>query len=111
MRALTWTGMTPPSMVARTVTPKVTLRRISFRINRVCVKATASSSGTVVSGGGLVEAVELAEIGERSKKWKWKGEYSINYFVKDSPEEVTPASQTVLLVHGFGASIPHWRRY
>ncbi|KAL1209179.1 Pheophytinase [Cardamine amara subsp. amara] len=110
MRALTWTGMKPPpSMVVRTVTPTVNLRRISFRTKRICVKATASS-GTAVSGGEVVEAVELAEIGERSKKWKWKGEYSINYFVKDSPEEVTPASQTVLLVHGFGASIPHWRR-
>ncbi|KFK33245.1 hypothetical protein AALP_AA6G349300 [Arabis alpina] len=106
MRALTWTPLSPPSTVTRTT---VTLRRISLRRNRVCVRATASSSATV-SGGGTVEAVELVEIGERSKKWKWKGEYSINYFVKSSPEEVTPASQTVLLVHGFGASIPHWRR-
>ncbi|KAG7604206.1 putative alpha/beta hydrolase-1 [Arabidopsis thaliana] len=108
MRALTWTAMSPPVM-SRTATSTVNLRRISLRRDRVCVRATASSSATV-SGGGVVEAVELAEIGERSKKWKWKGEYSVNYFVKDSPEEVTPASQTVLLVHGFGASIPHWRR-
>lgn len=111
MRALTWTGLAPPSMVvSRTVTSTVTLRRISLRRDRVCVRATASSSAAV-SSGGVVEAVELVEIGERSKKWKWKGEYSVNYFVKDPPEEVTPASQTVLLVHGFGASIPHWRRY
>ncbi|CAF2166059.1 hypothetical protein YC2023_090785 [Brassica napus] len=110
MRALTWTGLSPPplpAMVARmTMTSKmVALRRMNLRKDRVCVSATAVSSG-----GGVVEAVELAEIGEMSKKWKWKGEYSINYFVKSSPEEVTPASQTVLLVHGFGASIPHWRR-
>lgn len=108
MRALAWTGMAPPAMVARpTMTSTVVnLRRMTFRRDRVCVRATAA-----VSGGGVVEAVELAEIGEMSKKWKWKGEYSINYFVKSSPEEATPASQTVLLVHGFGASIPHWRRY
>lgn len=111
MRALTWTALSPPplpAMVARmTMTSKmVALRRMNLRKDRVCVSATAVSSG-----GGVVEAVELAEIGEMSKKWKWKGEYSINYFVKSSPEEVTPASQTVLLVHGFGASIPHWRRY
>ncbi|XP_010440968.1 PREDICTED: pheophytinase, chloroplastic-like isoform X1 [Camelina sativa] len=108
MRALTWTGLAPRSTVLfRTTTSTVTSRRISLRRDRVCVRAIASSSSAAVSG---VEAVELVEIGERSKKWKWKGEYSVNYFVKDSPEEVTPASQTVLLVHGFGASIPHWRR-
>ncbi|XP_024014717.1 uncharacterized protein LOC18022825 isoform X1 [Eutrema salsugineum] len=113
MRALTWTGMSPPPtmVAARTATPTmVTLRRINLRGDRVCVRATASSSAAV-SGGGVAEAVELSEIGERSNKWKWKGEYSINYFVKSSPEEVTPASQTLLLVHGFGASIPHWRRH
>lgn len=114
MRALTWTGLSPPppAMVARmTMTPKiVALRRMTPRKDRVCARATASSSAAV-SSGGVVEAVELAEIGEKSKQWKWKGEYSINYFLKSSPEEVTPASQTVLLVHGFGASIPHWRRY
>ncbi|CAH8326814.1 unnamed protein product [Eruca vesicaria subsp. sativa] len=113
MRALTWTGLSPPppAMVARmTMTSKmVALRRTSLRKDSVCVRATASSS-PAVSSGGVVEAVELAEIGEMSKKWKWKGEYSINYFVKSSPEDVNPASQTVLLVHGFGASIPHWRR-
>uniref|UniRef100_A0A1J3C8V2 Putative hydrolase YugF n=1 Tax=Noccaea caerulescens TaxID=107243 RepID=A0A1J3C8V2_NOCCA len=107
MRALTWTGMAPPAMVARPrmTSPVVSIRRMTLRRDRICVRATAA-----VSGGGVVEAVELAEIGEMSKKWKWKGEYSINYFVKSSPEEATPASQTVLLVHGFGASIPHWRR-
>nr|VDC98733.1 unnamed protein product [Brassica rapa] len=110
MRALTWTGLSPPPLPAMvagmTMTSKmVALRRMNLRKDRVSVSATAVSSG-----GGVVEAVELAEIGEKSKKWKWKGEYSINYFVKSSPEEVTPASQTVLLVHGFGASIPHWRR-
>ncbi|KAF8061875.1 hypothetical protein N665_1205s0001, partial [Sinapis alba] len=113
MRALTWTGLSPPppAMVARmtTTSKMVALRRMTPRKDRVCVRATASSSAAV-SSGGVVEAVELAEIEDMSKKWTWKGEYSINYFVKSSPEEVTPASQTVLLVHGFGASIPHWRR-
>lgn len=34
-----------------------------------------------------------------------KGKYKINYFV-DGAEESAP----VLLVHGFGASIGHWRK-
>lgn len=63
-----------------------------------------------VGGGG---GIEVGEIRERSKRWIWKDKFSINYF------SASPASQTntqqprlppVLLVHGFGASIPHWRR-
>lgn len=45
------------------------------------------------------------EIGDKCRKWAWKGQYSINFFVSDS--ESRPP---LLLVHGFGASIPHWRR-
>ncbi|CAA7023723.1 unnamed protein product [Microthlaspi erraticum] len=37
--------------------PVVSLRRMTFRRDRVCVRAT-----TAVSGGGIVEAVELDEI-------------------------------------------------
>ncbi|KAH9781849.1 hypothetical protein KPL71_008635 [Citrus sinensis] len=41
--------------------------------------------------------------------WKWKGQYSINYLVSSTPNS-HPDSPPLLLVHGFGASIPHWRR-
>ncbi|KAK4528004.1 hypothetical protein GAYE_SCF47G5938 [Galdieria yellowstonensis] len=37
--------------------------------------------------------------------FKWKGKYNINYFV-DGADSSAP----VLLVHGFGASIGHWRK-
>ncbi|GJD09754.1 Uncharacterized hydrolase YugF [Galdieria sulphuraria] len=37
--------------------------------------------------------------------FKWKGKYNINYFV-DGKE----SSEPILLVHGFGASIAHWRK-
>lgn len=45
---------------------------------------------------------DLPAIYARCRKWEWKG-YSINYFVggKGPP---------LLLVHGFGASIGHWRK-
>ncbi|ESR55174.1 hypothetical protein CICLE_v10021643mg [Citrus x clementina] len=37
--------------------------------------------------------------------WKWKGQYSINYLVSSTPNS-HPDSPPLLLVHGFGASIP-----
>lgn len=53
----------------------------------------------------------MSEIKERSRKWQWKDRYSINYFVQsplsaDSGRRRPP----LVLVHGFGASVPHWRR-
>ncbi|KAF3435101.1 hypothetical protein FNV43_RR22188 [Rhamnella rubrinervis] len=73
------------------------------------VTGTSSSSATAPP-----LEIEVREIKEKSKKWLWKGQYSINYFVyhpddedKNSGSDTNPP---VLLVHGFGASIPHWRR-
>lgn len=56
------------------------------------------------SGGN---ALGVSEIKEKCSKWQWKGQYSINYFVSSSNAKTNPP---LLLVHGFGASIPHWRR-
>lgn len=71
---------------------------------------TAMSSASVCIG----PALEVQEIRERSNKWQWN-QYSINYFVSHyQPSQQQPQSSSsppvVLLVHGFGASIPHWRR-
>jgi hypothetical protein len=69
---------------------------------RNSLSITTKSCST--SGGG--QKLEVAEIKERCEKWEWKGKYSINYFVSHSKNSNPP----LLLVHGFGASIPHWRR-
>ncbi|GJQ14426.1 hypothetical protein GpartN1_g6217.t1 [Galdieria partita] len=37
--------------------------------------------------------------------FKWKGKYNVNYFV-----DGRNSSEPILLVHGFGASIGHWRK-
>ncbi|KAK4577843.1 hypothetical protein RGQ29_028107 [Quercus rubra] len=63
-----------------------------------------TTTTTATSGGGDLEVKELKE---RCKKWEWKGQYSITYFVSQSSNNNKPP---LLLVHGFGASIPHWRR-
>ena len=59
---------------------------------------------SIESGGSVLG---VSEIKEKCGKWQWKGQYSINYFVSSSNAESNPP---LLLVHGFGASIPHWRR-
>ncbi|CAM6129240.1 unnamed protein product [Calypogeia fissa] len=46
---------------------------------------------------------ELAAIYAKCQTWQWKNKYSINYMVQGS-------GPPVILVHGFGASIGHWRR-
>ena len=56
-------------------------------------------------------ATEVEKIKQRCLTWQWKGQYSINYFVSsDSPQQSQSNHPALLLVHGFGASIPHWRR-
>ncbi|XP_004495438.1 uncharacterized protein [Cicer arietinum] len=67
----------------------------------VIIKSTSSSTSIETSE----TLTEVERIKQSCLKWKWKGQYSINYFVSaDSPKP------PLLLVHGFGASIPHWRR-
>ncbi|XWS68396.1 hypothetical protein CRYUN_Cryun04dG0086500 [Craigia yunnanensis] len=57
------------------------------------------------SGGSVLG---VSEIKEKCSTWQWKGQYSINYFVSSSLN--AESNPPLLLVHGFGASIPHWRR-
>ena len=59
-------------------------------------------SGTSVEEASLISD-ELKAIYATGREWKWRG-YSIFYTVQGS-------GPPVLLVHGFGASIGHWRRY
>lgn len=70
---------------------------------------TTTTTTTATSGGGVLGVKELKE---RCKKWEWKGQYSITYFVSHSSNSNNNNNNKppLLLVHGFGASIPHWRR-
>ncbi|XP_061345846.1 pheophytinase, chloroplastic [Gastrolobium bilobum] len=70
--------------------------------------ATTATSTTTSGADGVVEKIK-----QRCLTWQWKGQYSINYFVSsdaDSPQQLQANHPPLLLVHGFGASIPHWRR-
>lgn len=57
---------------------------------------------TSVDGESFISE-ELKSIYATARQWQWK-DYSITYTVQGT-------GPPILLVHGFGASIGHWRRY
>ncbi|KAK4266927.1 hypothetical protein QN277_023785 [Acacia crassicarpa] len=74
--------------------------------------ASTTTPISVVSSDAADSVLDLAVLKKTCRKWLWKGQYAINYFVS-SDLDLPQSSQTgppLLLVHGFGASIPHWRR-
>lgn len=73
----------------------------------VIIKSTSSPTSIETSES----LSEVETIKQKCLKWKWKGQYSINYFVSSDSDSPQPNLPPLLLVHGFGASIPHWRRY
>ncbi|XP_017413753.1 pheophytinase, chloroplastic isoform X2 [Vigna angularis] len=75
----------------------------------IIINSTSGSSTATSAVEGSLSEVE--KIKQRFRTWHWKGQYSINYFVSsDSPQQLQANHPPLLLVHGFGASIPHWRR-
>ena len=62
---------------------------------------STSDAGTAMS--------DVGELKQKYRKWQWKGQYSINYLVS-SNSAADSSRPSLLLVHGFGASILHWRR-
>lgn len=51
--------------------------------------------------------MDVQDLKRKYQKWEWNG-YNINYVVFPSTT-TSPSVHNLLLVHGFGASIPHWR--
>ncbi|XP_042062771.1 pheophytinase, chloroplastic [Salvia splendens] len=76
-------------------------------------RASAAEAEAAVTAGKeeSLAALEVSEIDGKCKKWAWRG-YAINYFVypEISSEAAADVKPPLLLVHGFGASIAHWRR-
>lgn len=76
---------------------------------RITTVSAAVSSSTAADADA--EAVDISnglkELYDGCKTWKWNG-YNINFIVQTS--DSNPDSPPLLLVHGFGASVGHWRR-
>ncbi|PIN11417.1 putative hydrolase/acyltransferase (alpha/beta hydrolase superfamily) [Handroanthus impetiginosus] len=76
-----------------------------------CINASASSASAVsTEKEESLPPLEVSEINEKCKKWVWRG-YTINYLVyPEGNSDSAGVRPPLLLVHGFGASIAHWRR-
>ncbi|KAL6207649.1 hypothetical protein ACLB2K_018605 [Fragaria x ananassa] len=104
---------TNPTTISSTIT---TLRNVKLNSSyssshRTAANKATSTGAAAAAADDEVLDLELGEIKDKYKKWNWKGQYAINYVVSH-PENANPNPNAppVLLVHGFGASIPHWRR-
>lgn len=100
------------STPTRNLQPLIPTCTINYgRTVKVNSNSTSSTTTTSLESSDAVLGLEF--IKQSCRKWQWKGEYSINYFVS-SDLDLPPSSHNgppLLLIHGFGASIPHWRRY
>ncbi|GFP81430.1 uncharacterized hydrolase yugf [Phtheirospermum japonicum] len=76
-----------------------------------CASASAVSTAEVSAAKeDFLPPLEVSEIVAKCRKWVWRG-YTINYFVyPESNSDTAAMNPPLLLVHGFGASIAHWRR-
>ncbi|XP_018631130.1 uncharacterized protein [Nicotiana tomentosiformis] len=73
-----------------------------------CIKCSASFTSAIVSKEEEPLPLEVNEIKTVCKTWVWR-DYNINYLVYQARNENT-SHPSLLLVHGFGASVAHWRR-
>lgn len=72
------------------------------------IKCSASSTSAIVSKEEEPLPLEVNEIKTLCKTWVWRG-YNINYLSYPGHNNDT-CRPSLLLVHGFGASVAHWRR-
>lgn len=77
----------------------------------ISITCNGSSSSSITStSSSSVLNLEAREIKHKCQTWQWKG-HAINYFVLHAADSSSSQSNPpLLLVHGFGASIAHWRR-
>lgn len=84
----------------------VTVRTIQSVRSSSAAPATATSEKE-----DNVLSLDISGIKAMSRSWLWKG-HKINYLHYQAGDEKTSAAPPpLLLVHGFGASVAHWRKY
>lgn len=105
------TVLSPPYIVSPVSVLRSCSSPISSNCSRGITTVSAAASSSVVADVDA-DAVDLSkglkELYKGCKSWKWNG-YDINFIVRTS--DLNPDSPPLLLVHGFGASVGHWRRY
>ena len=74
------------------------------------MKFAASQGKLVMTRAAKVWAKRM-QAGSAAKRhfWRWNGQM-VDYLVQEPSGGATKDTQTILLVHGFGAFAEHWRR-
>uniref|UniRef100_A0A1D1XNZ7 Putative hydrolase yugF n=2 Tax=Anthurium amnicola TaxID=1678845 RepID=A0A1D1XNZ7_9ARAE len=78
-------------------------RRRGGRFPRVAAAGDGGVAAAATPAEGGSRVLELGEIRGACATWRWRG-FDVNYLVKGE------GGPPLLLVHGFGASVAHWRR-
>ncbi|XP_027079982.2 uncharacterized protein [Coffea arabica] len=75
------------------------------------VRSSSAAPATVVSEEeDNVLSLDVSDIKAISRSWLWRG-HKINYLHYQAGDgKTSPAAPPLLLVHGFGASVAHWRK-
>ncbi|KAK1433396.1 hypothetical protein QVD17_10306 [Tagetes erecta] len=87
------------------------LIHLSTNTNSFACRGTSASAGEIITDNDQVLTIaplEVNKVKELCSKWEWRG-YTINYLKYESQNAQT-SNAPLLLVHGFGASVAHWRR-
>ncbi|KAL7606232.1 pheophytinase, chloroplastic [Lactuca sativa] len=76
----------------------------------ICRSTSASATSDEIRDDEVlpITPLEVNQIKDRCSKWEWRG-YTINY-LKYEGQNCQKSNPPLLLVHGFGASVAHWRR-
>lgn len=84
----------------------------SYQINKPKnpISVVRCASSVSIEKVEYLPPMEVSEVDSNCKKWEWKG-HRVNYLVyPQQSSELAAAKPPLLLVHGFGASVAHWRR-
>ncbi|KAI3767550.1 hypothetical protein L2E82_17753 [Cichorium intybus] len=76
----------------------------------ICRSTSTSAASDAIQDEEVlpIAPLEVNQIKDMCSKWDWRG-YTINY-LKYEGQNAQKSNPPLLLVHGFGASVAHWRR-
>ncbi|GAA0184325.1 hypothetical protein LIER_31613 [Lithospermum erythrorhizon] len=74
-----------------------------------CASSSSATTPVIEDDDDMIKSIGLGEIDGFCKKWIWRG-YNINYLMYPSSSNDSASRPALVLVHGFGASVAHWRR-
>lgn len=96
-------------IIIKTSIDGVNFTKRSFTSSDSALCRSTASSEIIDDELLSIAPLEVNQINELCSKWEWRG-YTVNY-LKYEGQNGLKLNPPLLLVHGFGASVAHWRRY